>query len=63
MHNYRSNESLVSCKNVCIFVAVPFEFTLEGSKPKIINTSDAYFLSIFKNRLESILRRYENQAT
>ena len=49
MYNYRSNESLVSCKNVCIFVAVPFEFTLEGSKPKIINTSDAYFLSICKN--------------
>ena len=49
MHNYRSNESLVSCNNVCIFVDVPFDFTLEGCKPKIINTSDAYFLSICKN--------------
>ena len=49
MHNYRSNESLVSCNNVCIFVDVPFEFTFEGCKPKFISTSDAYFLSICKN--------------
>ena len=49
MHNYRSNESLVSCNNLCIFVEVSSEFTLEGCKSKIINTSDAYFLSIRKN--------------